>query len=973
MLLRLQLFGAPRADVGGRPVEVDTRKAIALLVYLAVSGQEHRRDALAALLWPDYDHERARAALRRTLSTLNRAVASSALSISRSSVAVDPLGTRVDVHEFHALLDSCARHGHPPSETCPQCIAPLTRAADLYRGDFLAGFGLRDAPSFDEWQLFQTESLRREVAAVLERVVGALAEDGHLEAAISFARRWLALDPLHEPAHRRLMALHAARGSRSEALRQYRECVSVLERELGVAPLEETTALYAAIRDGSAIAAAAPARSDPTLRGRPPRGDKVELPLVGRSAELATLLRAYEDASAHGHFVAVEGEAGVGKTRLVRELIAEVAGRGAPVLEVASYPGEEDVAYGVVIRALRALLTSGGEAGALDEVPDRWLRESARLVPELESRRPHLAPAEALESPAARSHFLEGVAQTLLVATAGDAPAVWFCDDLQWADDPSLGLLAHVLRLGAAPPLLVVGAWRGADLSSGSKLRTLLWERRRARRATSVELARLSRSDVTELVTTARALDPRSGADLGARLYEETEGLAFFVAEYMAALGGAHHERGSLPGGVRDLLASQVGSLTETARQAASAAAAVGRSFGLDVLREASGRSEEEVVAALEELMGRGLVRESGPSGDFGAIQYDFAHEKMRAFVYESCSLARRRLLHRRVARALQRRGRRDRSGALLATVAEHHRLAGNDRQAAEYRRAAGESARALFANREAMEHFRAALALGHPDAAALHEAIGDLETLDGSYPSAVLSYETAAALARPDHLPALEHKLGGVRARAGEWAAADSHLRAALAGLELDGRLSGAARERPPGGERARVCADLSLVAHHSGRSDEALELGHRALELARDTGDDRASAQAHNILGILAKASGELAEARSHLEASLERADALGEQGARAAALNNLALVARERGELEHALDLTERALALCSSQGDRHREAALHNNLADLLHALGRGDAAMAQLKAAARLFADIGEQATMQPEIWKLVEW
>jgi DNA-binding SARP family transcriptional activator len=168
----LFLLGPPRIERDGEPVEIDTRKAIALASYLAVSGEEHSRDALAALFWPLSDQSRARAALRRTLSTLRRALGYDRLEVDGERLALSASdGFRVDVDQFLGLLATCDSHGHPPEKTCPACLAPLSEAIGLYRADFMNGFSLRDSPGFDEWQTFQTESLRLELAWALERLV----------------------------------------------------------------------------------------------------------------------------------------------------------------------------------------------------------------------------------------------------------------------------------------------------------------------------------------------------------------------------------------------------------------------------------------------------------------------------------------------------------------------------------------------------------------------------------------------------------------------------------------------------------------------------------------------------------------------------------------------------------------------------------------------------------------------------------
>src|ERR687896_230808 len=194
-LLRLHLLGPPRVEVDGVPIEVDTRKAIALLAYLAVTGRPQSRDHIAGLLWPEYGQERARAALRRTLSALRTALGGGWVVADRNLVRLDPAGLDSDV-----------------------------------------------------------------------------------DAALAAASRRLSLDPLNEAAHRDLMRLYAARGERSAAVHQYRECVAILERELGVAPLPETTALYEAITQGDdRVSPPSQAAAPPATRG----GD----PLVGGGPE----------------------------------------------------------------------------------------------------------------------------------------------------------------------------------------------------------------------------------------------------------------------------------------------------------------------------------------------------------------------------------------------------------------------------------------------------------------------------------------------------------------------------------------------------------------------------------------------------------------------------------------------------------------------------------------------------------------
>jgi DNA-binding SARP family transcriptional activator len=992
--LALYLLGAPRIERDGAAIDVDTRKAIALIAFLAVTRERYSRDRLVGLLWPDYDQQHARATLRRTLSTLNKAIGGDWLDLDREMIGLPPTeGLWLDVEAFSAHLASTRTHGHPANDVCPACLQPLTDAVALYRDDFLAGFNLRDSPSFEDWQFFQAESLRRDLAGALERLVSGQTMQGDFDAAIHFARRWLMLDRLHEPAHRQLMQLYARAGQRAAALHQYRECVQVLEQELGVAPLEATTQLYQAIKENHlpsrpapwqtssispqaaqssasarmSVSDSMPAASSATATLNPP----ARYPMIGRASEWATLHQAYAASRAGGQLVSIEGEAGIGKTRLAEEFLADLSSKGATVIAAHCYEGERHLAYGPIVSALRTAITQHEptQARMLDTIPSLWLSEAARLLPELASIRPGLPSPAPLDSPGAQSRFFESIRQVLFALCGEAQPGVIFVDNVHWADGASLDLLTYLVRRLHEHPIYLLLTWRSEQTNTSPRLSQLLTEAQRSASVSVIPLARLSPSGVEELLDSRTTTSENLPPDIAERLYQETEGLPFFLVEYLAALEtgmlAADKRIWSLPGSVRDLLSSRLASVSETGGQLLSTAAVIGRSFDFDTLREASGRSEEETVTALEELLAHGLVKEVRSEASEQTIIYDFSHEKLRELVYEETSLARRRLLHRRAAEALVSRVRSQRgSNPLAAQIAQHFRLAGNDTAAAEYYKLAGEYARSLYANAEALAHFDTALALGHPEPAALHEVIGDLHTLLGEYSAALRSYETAAALSHAGALASIEHKLGTVYERRGDGELAESHFEAALAALGENGAAD----------VRSRIYADWSRSTHHHGQIKQALNLAQRALDLAETAQDTRALAQAQNILGILASSQNDLTNAQRHLEQSRALAEQLDDLAARVAALNNLALVCRASGKIDRAIELTEAALALCVAQGDRHREAALHNNLADLLHSAGRTEDAMPHLKQAVSIYATIDTEAgPLQPEIWKLTEW
>ncbi|MDQ3610048.1 MAG: hypothetical protein M4D85_00335, partial [Actinomycetota bacterium] len=356
---RVDLLGTPLVTLDDVPVSFDTRKATALLAYLAMTGRPQGRDTLAGLLWPDHEQAGARGALRRTLSVLNAATGGDVVAADRATVAVRTDRVDLDVGAFreHATRRG---HDHPVEASCSRCLADLEAATALYRDDFMAGFTLRDSPEFDDWRAFQADGLKQQFAGVLELLVRTRVRVGELDAALDAARRWLALDSLHEPAHAMLMRLYAWTGQRSAAIRQYRECVRVLHDELGVPPLSLTTALEAAVRSGRLERprppgrAAAPPAADGTKGGAELNDTALPgLPLVGRTRELTLIDSARNAVGGAGHLLVLSGEAGIGKSRLLADMSSTATASGKPVAVIRCHRGEEGLVLGVIADVLR--------------------------------------------------------------------------------------------------------------------------------------------------------------------------------------------------------------------------------------------------------------------------------------------------------------------------------------------------------------------------------------------------------------------------------------------------------------------------------------------------------------------------------------------------------------------------------------------------------------------------------------------
>ncbi|MBK8902967.1 MAG: alpha/beta fold hydrolase [Anaerolineaceae bacterium] len=270
---QLTLFGAPKLERNGRIYPLPRRKARALLAYLAVTQKPHPRETIVALFWPDHDQQQGRADLSRILSNLRTVLGTDYILADRDQVALNEKAALVvDVNHFRHQLGRCRETAG--QEMDDDWLQNLAAAAACYQADFLAGFTLPDCPAFDEWQLLQTEALRRDLSWALEKLVDAYEVRRDLVQAIVYAQRWVALDPLHEPAQRRLIGLYGRNGQRAEAHRQYQTCERLLAVELGVEPEPETKQLYEQIRTGELVPGDGRHGRSATIPAPPPKLDQ---------------------------------------------------------------------------------------------------------------------------------------------------------------------------------------------------------------------------------------------------------------------------------------------------------------------------------------------------------------------------------------------------------------------------------------------------------------------------------------------------------------------------------------------------------------------------------------------------------------------------------------------------------------------------------------------------------------------------
>jgi DNA-binding SARP family transcriptional activator/predicted ATPase len=598
----------------------------------------------------------------------------------------------LDVAEF----ETATAQAHAARKAKDEAAArtALERAVLLYGGDLL--------PScYDDWIIPERERLHQQCMSALEHLIESLEKARDHRAALQHAQRLLVLDPLSERAYLDLMRLHALNGDRASALRTHHTCISTLQRELGagVEPGAAIKQAYARLLSkdvGSPETAVTPTRAATDF--------------VGRQAEWQTLQHTWR--GLHGgqaRLAIISGEAGIGKSRLAEEMVNWADSQGILVATARAYAAEGSLAFAPVTEWLR----SRAIRPTLAKLDRLWLTEISRLLPELLIEQPDLRHPEPLTEYWQGQRFFEALAGAI---TGADVNLLLLLDDLQWCDAETLEWLHFLLRFdsgGSETRLLVLGTARTEEVFDRHPMMQLTASLRATDQLTEIALNRLDSAETARLA--ASVTGHELNAEKASRLFSDTEGVPLFVVETMRAsalsplpLGEGSRVRGdlpSLPPKIYAVVAARLTQLSPSARAFAQLAATIGRAFTFDVLVKASEGDEESVVHGLDELWQRRIIREQSADG------YDFSHDKIRDVAYAEIGLAKRRLLHRRVAQALEAIHGAD-LDEVSAQLAAHYERAGMvDRSISFYQRAV-EVAQRVYAHEEAISLLRHSLAL---------------------------------------------------------------------------------------------------------------------------------------------------------------------------------------------------------------------------------------------------------------------
>lgn len=699
--IRVRLLGGFEVWSGDQQVGgFESQKVRALLAYLACHrSRTFSRDHLAGLLWPEREPEAARHALRQAVYNLRSKLpdGESLLFTSHSEIRVHPKADFwVDVEAF----EESVRRGTEREAIDPQ---QLSSSAQLYRGELLAGFFVKESPAFDEWLAAERARLRGAAVEALRKLIESYSRRGEHRFGAHYAQRLVSLEPLSEEAHRELIRLWARSGQRSRALVQYEELVNRLREELGVEPRAETRALHESIL-------AEVVEEEAAARSEEPIGPLV--PLVGRRAAYEVLREGWHRAQeGKVHSTLVTGEGGIGKTRLIKSFLdVATSKRRALVLKGGCHELSPLMAYQPFLEVLRSALEQASEAPGqvYDAVPGEVRQDLVRLIPEFRELWPETGSPESLPpGPEGRRRLFGSVVRFLELLCEDGDPLILFLDDLHLADWDALDLLGFLMTK-LEGTVWIVAACRPEGLDRDHPLNRIFRRAEKEGMATQLEVERLEPEALEEVAESL--VEEDQAPELARFLEERSGGLPLGVSEVINYLWdegilasrktGGWALTGSLadldlPSDLDELIRLRIRRLPNSTRRLATLAAMIGQSFDVHVLQEAADEHVTVVEVGLEIMLKRWLIRQFAYGWTSTRRERDivlwargarrgsleFAHKRIRSAVHGELNPLRRQAMHGQLAQALERlRGGRD--GEALAY---HFAVAGQWEKALPY------------------------------------------------------------------------------------------------------------------------------------------------------------------------------------------------------------------------------------------------------------------------------------------------
>jgi predicted ATPase len=744
-MLRILLLGTPAVYLDDQLVRIQRRMLRALLFYLATQKDLVGRSQLIVNFWPESSETDGRRHLREALSKLRAQLDNDAYwVVYNDRIGLNFQNVYVDMHEFQNLIQQTWRNIHqiPNQSPLPEPVVQMMiKGVNLWRSPrFLSGVNLPSTVEFERWFYSVGQINEAGRLQMLERLAYHAAASGDIETGIYWMRLALEYDELNENYHYQILTWLRALSRRSDMLSYHNYLRELYKHEMGGSLPPVLQEVFRKVQEEKSVSA-------PRKPVDWPSSSSLQLPFVGRVRNLQMLQHAFQ----RGGSVAIFGEAGAGKSRVVHQFYVSLEQPPRLFLAVA-HASEKDLPFQPIIEMLRKSILEK-EWQQLDSI---WLISLSQLLPELLNIQPEILPGFQTGMQAvseARAALFEAFRQILMIASKSQR-ILLFLDDAQWSDESTLAAMAYLQerQFFNSRGLFVLAA---RPEEPNPSLEKLLNQPNIHPTPVRTNLNSLAVDEIADLACSALGQAPSD--DMIERLARDTGGNPLFLIEILRAWldlslsGGLTEttERLPLSSSIQNLLRQRLRNFPAESQLVLATAAVIGHQFTPDVLENAVGLDPERLVQILEDLERGYLIRSEGYSVQ-NAGWYTFIHDKLREVLLLDLSPARRRLMNYKVARALEMafQGQIPQQAVVLAG---HYEMAGQSDLAYTYWLQAAQYARNLFSRTEAYTAYRRAeqilqriqFAIKDRDVYALYSGWGeiafdsnDVETLRRVYTS---------------------------------------------------------------------------------------------------------------------------------------------------------------------------------------------------------------------------------------------
>lgn len=993
-----------------------TTDARLLLGYLLLHPkQAHPRLRLIESLWPNSAEGQSRRRLSRALWHVRRCLPNLIHSTANQISLDDNIPIWVDVTAFEALASASLRVGVEEGTAVPT----LHQAIQLYRGPLLDGY-------YDEWVLVKRDKLEEIHLQVLQYLLRHEKAAGHYREALAFAQQLVEADPLRETSQREFIQLLFMLGHPETAVKQYEKYRQQLEHDLRLKPAPQITALVQQVASQYRLIFPNQTKPDTAVANTPsaPLLTTKQMPLIGRHEERTQLLEQVEAIFAGaGGTVLLEGEAGVGKTRLLQEIAQDAEWRGAQVLWGKSSGPQPATSYGLLITALESRLTPLRVQQMSRLIPKPMLQVLRPLLPSLQRYLPNLSPPAPLSD--GESDRLQEAFIQLISGWSTVTPLLLILEDTHWIDADTGDMLPKLATRLAKYPVLIIIAYRSAEMRS----RTAAWDKlrtvdRTAPRRLRLRLNRLDANATTAFLREALAMTEPS-RPLEQHIYQETDGNPLFILEtlrtlrqenllqqdeqgtWRAAFKNADAPQTHLPLSqtVEQAIAQRLQRLAPSIRHVLEATAVLGMKTDFSLLSQVMTGSIKTLLASLHTLVQMQLLEETEPG-------YRFSHDKIQQVAYAEINEARRRQLHQQAAQAIAQHPTPD-----VISLAYHYTQGQLWDQAVIYHLQAAERAAAVHGHRSASDHYTHALELLNQHApfpplrtdefrfqilterykliemqgkteqarqdvmalSELAERLGDperqIDSLNAQaaflchivhdYAASRRYARHAQALAQMYNLPRQEmmacYRLGNAYFLQGYHREAIDSLQQAL----------GLWKSAPGqfGDEIINIHFTLAQTYQSAGESDSARAEAETLLAIAHERNMQQGLMEGYLLLGQTAFANRDLAKAAAHFQACLQIAHDVGDYHYEAVQSVEFGLVYWAQGNFAEAADYLQKGLALFERLEDWHNYLLTLVNLGQFYLSVGQHEQAADAFLEATDLAQRL-DMADQEVRIWAL---